>query len=70
MFRAGVSARSRSTSIAGPLPLRPPSMHPTVHNGRSRRVALAPPVRSVMKYRGARPEATFLGFRPGGAAGV
>ena len=45
-------------------------MHPTVHNGRSRRVALAPAVRSVMKYRGARPEATFLGFRPGGAAGV
>ena len=40
---------------------------PTVHNGRSRRVALAPAVRSVMKYRGARPEATFLGFRPGGA---
>jgi hypothetical protein len=39
--------------------------HPTVHNGRSRRVALAPAVHSVVKYRGARPDASFLGVPAG-----
>ena len=53
-------------SIAGVFPLRGQDIPGTVHNGRSRRVALATAAASVMKYRGARPAATSSASRPGG----